>query len=177
MFGDLKRAEIITQSALFIAMTAVFSWISIPFVPVPMTLQTLAILLTGVVMKRYAAIPLTLYLLLGAIGLPVFSKMTAGLGVLLGPTGGYLIGFIPAAVMVGLAFESRRSLIRIAGIGIATLIIYAFGLTWLILSTGMDPSKAVMVGMLIFLPGDIVKAAAVYLISSRLETLPRWQSH
>ncbi len=78
MTGDYHRSLIITHTTLFIAMTTVFSWISIPFIPVPITLQTLGVLLTGTIMKRYAGIPMALYLLLGAIGLPEFQTVQRG---------------------------------------------------------------------------------------------------
>lgn len=178
MSGNLNRASILTNSSLFIAMIAVFSWISIPIplplFPVPVTLQTLAVLLTGVVMKRHAIVAVTLYLVLGVLGLPVFHNGMAGLGVLFGPTGGFLIGFIPAALVTGLAFENTRGSIRISGLILATGLIYLFGLVWLIISTGMSVPAAMMAGMIPFLPGDAVKVAATYYIALRLEQHPEW---
>ncbi|MDD5188946.1 MAG: biotin transporter BioY, partial [Methanoregula sp.] len=102
MFGDLQRSRIVAYSAAFVALITMGSWVSIPFFPVPITLQTLFVLLSGAVMKRYAVIPVSLYILFGAIGLPVFHNGIAGIGVLLGPTGGYLLGFLPVALIVGL---------------------------------------------------------------------------
>ena len=169
MAGDYHRSIIITHTTLFIAMTTVFSWISIPFFPVPITLQTLAVLLTGTIMKRHAIIPMGLYLILGAIGLPLFHNGTAGIGVLLGPTGGYLIGFIPAAVMVGLCYERVSDMVKIAGLTLGTLTIYFFGISWLVLSVPMSPIAAIITGMLPFIPGDIVKAAAAFLITRRVQ--------
>jgi biotin transport system substrate-specific component len=178
MSGNIDRAIILTNSSLFIAMIAVFSWISIPiplpFFPVPVTLQTLAVLLAGVVMKRYAVFPVILYLVLGSLGVPVFHNGMAGLGVLFGPTGGYLIGFIPAAAVVGLAFESSHMELQIAGLSLATALIYLFGLSWLVLSTGMTVSAAVVAGMLPFLPGDAVKGAVAFLIAARINKYPIW---
>ena len=178
MFGDLNRATILTNSSLFVALIAVFSWISVPiplpFFPVPVTLQTLAVLLAAAVMKRQAIIPVLLYLILGALGLPVFHNGMAGLGVIFGPTGGYLIGFIPAVLAAGVAYEHTSREIRIVGLVLATAFIYLFGITWLILSTGMSASAALMSGMIPFLPGDLIKGVAVYLIASRLESTPQW---
>ncbi|MFH0968617.1 MAG: biotin transporter BioY [Methanobacteriota archaeon] len=178
MSGDLNRAIILTNSSLFIALIAVFSWISIPIpiplFPVPVTLQTLAVLLAGAVMKRYAIIPVFLYLVLGCLGLPVFHNGMAGLGVLFGPTGGYLIGFIPAAVVVGLAYECSRQEVRITGLVLATALIYVFGLTWVVFSTGRSGSAAIRAGMIPFLPGDALKGAATYLVANRLEQHPEW---
>lgn len=179
MPGNLHRSIILTNSSLFIALIAVFSWISIPIpiplFPVPVTLQTMAVLLAAAVMKRYAIIPVLLYLVLGCLGLPVFHNGMAGLGVVFGPTGGYLIGFIPAVLAAGLAYESSRREIRIAGLVLATALIYLFGISWLMFSTGMSVSAALVAGMIPFLPGDAVKGAAVYLISSRLERFTPWQ--
>jgi biotin transport system substrate-specific component len=178
MSGDLNRAIILTNSSLFVALIAVFSWISIPIpiplFPVPVTLQTLAVLLAGAVMKRYALIPVLLYLVLGGLGLPVFHNGMAGLGVLFGPTGGFLIGFIPAALVVGFAYECSRREIWITGLVLATVLIYGFGTGWLILSTGMSLTAAILAGIIPFLPGDAVKCAAAYLIAIRLRGYPGW---
>ena len=168
MFGDLKRSRIIALSAAFIALIALGSWVSVPFFPVPLTLQTLFVLLAGAVMCRYAVIPVTLYILLGALGLPLFHNGIAGIGILLGPTGGYLIGFIPAALIVGLAYESKATRVHVIGLAMATLIIYAFGIIWLIYSTGMGLAAALAMGMLPFLLGDVIKASAAYMIAQRL---------
>ena len=102
-----------------------------PFIPVPFTLQTLFVLLTGAVMKRYGAVPVALYILLGTLGLPLFHNGMTGPGVLLGPTGGYLIGFVFAALVVGLAYERKEKYLHIAGIALGTVIIYLFGVAWL----------------------------------------------
>ncbi len=168
MFGDLKRSRIIAYSAAFIALITLGSWVSIPFFPVPLTLQTLFVLLAGTVMKRYAVIPVTLYIMLGALGLPVFHNGIAGIGVLLGPSGGYLIGFILAALAAGLAYEKKARLVRITGLVIATVLILIPGALWLMYSTGMMPVAALVGGVLVFLPGDTVKAYAAYLIAQRL---------
>lgn len=168
MFGDLKRSRIIALSAAFIALITLGSWVSLPFFPVPLTLQTLFVLLSGAVMRRYAVIPVTLFILLGALGLPVFHNGIAGIGILLGPTGGYLIGFIPAALIVGLAYETNNDRVRVIGLATATLIIYAFGISWLMYSTGMGIAAALVMGMVPFLLGDIVKATAAFLIAKRL---------
>jgi len=168
MFGDLKRSRIIALSAAFIALIALGSWVSIPFFPVPLTLQTLFVLLAGAVMHRYSVIPVTLYILLGALGLPLFHNGIAGIGILLGPTGGYLIGFIPAALIVGLAYEAQADRVHVIGLAMATLIIYACGIIWLMYSTGMGIAAALAMGMLPFLLGDVIKASAAYMIAKRL---------
>jgi biotin transport system substrate-specific component len=155
-------------SAAFIALITLGSWIAIPFFPVPLTLQTLFVLLAGTVMKRHAVIPVTLYILLGAFGLPVFHNGIAGIGVLLGPTGGYLAGFIPAALVTGFTYERPSNPVRMAGLAAASGIILIAGTAWLICSTGMAPAAAVLAGLVVFLPGDAVKTYAAYRIAQHL---------
>ncbi|MDK2974672.1 MAG: biotin transport system substrate-specific component [Methanofollis sp.] len=169
MYGDERRSRIIAESAGFIALIAAGSWISIPFFPVPLTLQTFFVLLSGAVMKRWAVVPAGLYILVGAMGLPLFHNGTAGVGVLLGPTGGFIIGFIAAGLAAGLAYEHESDSVRIAGLAAASLLIYLFGVSWLAASTGMSITAALMVGMLPFLPGDAVKTAAVFFVARRLQ--------
>jgi biotin transport system substrate-specific component len=168
MFGDLKRSRMIALSAVFVALIALGSWVSVPFFPVPLTLQTLFVLLAGAVMRRNAVIPVLLYIVLGGLGLPVFHNGIAGFGILLGPTGGYLIGFIPAALITGLAYEAGTDHLHIAGLVASTGIIYLCGISWLMYSTGMGIAAALALGMLPFLVGDVVKASAAFLIAKRL---------
>jgi biotin transport system substrate-specific component len=168
MFGDLRRSRRIAYTAAFIGLITLGGWISIPFVPAPFTLQTFFVLLSAAVMKREAVIPVTLYVALGALGLPVFHNGVAGFGVLLGPTGGYLIGFIPAAFIAGIAWESDSAIRRIEGLCSAAVLILLCGVAWLIVSSGMSLVPAIIIGMAIFLPGEAAKAGAVYLIGRQL---------
>lgn len=172
----MKHTYIIPYSALFIALITAFSYVSIPFFPVPFTLQTLAVLLAGVVMKRYAVYPVVLYIVLGSLGLPVFHNGMAGIGILLGPTGGYLIGFIPAACIAGICYEQNRTIIRVLGLVTGTVLILTCGMGWLILSSGMELWTAFLVGFAPFLPGDLVKVILCVMIARKLEdagvTLP-----
>lgn len=162
------RAQVLAYSGTFIALIAAGSWISIPLPPVPLTLQTLFVLLAGVVMQRYAIIPVGLYVLLGAANLPVFHNGMAGLGVLLGPTGGFLLGFIPAALIVGLAYERQSAKIRVLGLIAGTGAIYLFGVVWLAYSASLSLPQAVLLGVAPFVVGDVVKAAAAYAIGKRV---------
>ncbi|MDD4567112.1 Biotin ECF transporter S component BioY [Methanoculleus chikugoensis] len=168
MVDMIHRARILAYSGTFIALIAAGSWISIPLPPVPLTLQTLFVLLSGIVMKRYGAIPVALYVLLGAAGLPVYHNGTAGLGVLLGPTGGFLIGFIPAALVAGLAYEHKSPAARIAGLIAATVLTYAFGVAWLACSASLSLYQAILVGVAPFAVGEVVKVAAAYTIGKRV---------
>jgi biotin transport system substrate-specific component len=168
MFGDLNRSRVIAYSAAFIGLITLGSWIAIPCIPVPFTLQTLFVLLAGAVMKRHAVIPVSLYVFLGALGLPLFHNNIAGVGVLLGPTGGYLIGFIFATLVTGFAYEHSSHPVRICGLLAATLIIYGFGVVWLMYSLDWQFLAAFSAGVLPFIAGDAIKAGAAYLIAERL---------
>jgi biotin transport system substrate-specific component len=172
MFGDSDRSHLIAYSAAFIGLIALGSWISIPFVPVPFTLQTLFVLLAATVMKRRAVVPVAAFLVLGALGLPVFHNGLAGPAVLLGPTGGYLAGFLLAALVTGLAYESRSRLIRIAGLVAGTLLILFSGMAWLVYSLSIGILPALVAGVLPFIAGDLVKAAAAFMIAERLPQEP-----
>jgi len=164
----MHRARILASSGTFIALIAAGSWISIPLPPVPLTLQTLFVLLAGIVMKRYAVIPVGLYVLLGALNLPVFHNGTAGLGVLLGPTGGFLVGFIPAALIVGLAYEHESPKWRIGGLIAACAIYLLAGAVWLSYSASLSLLQAVLLGVVPFIVGDVVKGVAAYTIGKRV---------
>lgn len=168
MFGDMRKSRTIAYSAAFIGLISLGAWVSIPFFPVPLTLQTLFILLAGVVLKRYAILPVSLYVILGTLGLPVFHSGVTGFGILLGPTGGYLIGFIFGSLAVGLFYESKSRVLRIAGLAAGTVIIYGCGIIWLMYSLNTGFITAVISGALPFIPGDVIKAYAVYVIAQRL---------
>ena len=136
--------------------------VPLPFTPVPITGQTLGVLLVGAALgSRRGAASMLLYVLEGTAGLPVFAGGMAGPQVLLGPRGGYLIGFVLAAFCVGLAAErgfdrSFRSAVLVFGLG--ELVVYAIGVPWLAFFVGAD--HALAAGFWPFLPGAVVKAAA-----------------
>lgn len=168
MFGDAARAERIALTATLVALIGAGAWVSIPFVPVPLTLQTLFVLLSGVMLRRWGFLPPLCYLLLGALGLPVFHNGLAGVGVLIGPTGGFVVGFVAAGLISGLSYERRERPVRMIGLVLAGSAVYLFGATWLAVSTGMPFTAAVAVGALPFLPGDLLKTAVAYTLGERL---------
>ncbi|HUU75841.1 MAG TPA: biotin transporter BioY [Methanoregulaceae archaeon] len=171
MFGDRQRSLFISQTAACVGLIIVGSWISIPFFPVPFTLQTLFVLLSGAVMKRYGVVPAALYVLMGAMNLPVFHNGTAGIGVLLGPTGGYILGFIPCALLVGLAYEHRSRLWRGIGMVVGDILILLCGMAWLSASAGLLLWEAFLLGVIPFIAGDMLKAFAAFKIARRLDVL------
>ena len=158
----------VAVAALCCAGIAVGSYISIPAGPVPFTLQTLFVLLTGLLLTpAWAAGAVAAYLLLGSVGLPVFAAGSGGFGSLLGPTGGYLWGFLPAAASVSFIrqFSARFLPNRAVWSDVVacldgTLIIYAAGIIQLSLVTGMTVGASISAGMLPFLIGDAIKLTA-----------------
>lgn len=155
------RAQHITAVIAFSALLALSAKIEVPFWPVPMTLETLAVLgLAGVFGARLAGAAVLLWLAEGATGLPVFAGSTAGPSYFLGPTAGYLLGFLFAAVVVGAAVDRGRPMMPAALmltmlVGLGT--IYAAGATWLAHLIGW--TNAVHVGIIPFIPADLTKVA------------------
>lgn len=149
-------------AALFAAVTAVLGWIAIPlpFSPVPVTGQSLAIMLAGSILTpRQAALSITIFLMIGLAGVPVFAGGTSGFGVLAGPRGGYLIGWLVGAVTIALLKGQSPSVRRLAAANLigGIVIIYTTGVLWLNAVTGVGLQKALMMGALPFIPGDLFK--------------------
>jgi biotin transport system substrate-specific component len=159
-------------AAMFGAATAVGAYLIIPFPLVPITLQTLFLNLACAILGGYlAGLSQVVYLLLGIIGLPVFAGGKAGIGVLFGPTGGYLIGFVVAAFVIGKLIELREkpgfvwmALSMVVGL----VVIYLLGIVQLSFVAKLSFAKAVSVGVLPFLIGDAIKIAAASLIALKL---------
>ena len=155
---------LIVVGSLFVAALAQVR-IPLPFTPVPLTGQTFAVLLVGAALgaKRGAA-SLGLYLLMGITGLPVFAGGASGLAYLTGPTGGYLVGFVVAAALVGLLATrglDRRIPSALLAFLAGEVVIYLFGVAWLSVYLGVQ--RAIAAGLLLFLVGDAIKLAAAAL--------------
>lgn len=158
--GILRDALLVLCLSFFTALTARIA-LPLPFTPVPVTGQTLGVLLTGALLgSRRGAAAMALYILEGAAGLPVFAFGRSGLAVILGPTGGYLLGFVVAAFVVGLLCErgfDRRVLTATGAMAVGNLCIYVLGAAWLAGFIGLP--AALMQGVLPFLLGDAFKIA------------------
>jgi biotin transport system substrate-specific component len=140
--------------------------IRLPFTPIPITGQTFAVLLVGATLGfRKGAASLLLYLLQGLLGLPVFAGGASGLAYLLGPTGGYLVGFVVAAALVGLLAArgmDRRIPTALLAFLAGELVIYLFGVAWLSIFLGFQ--RAILAGLIPFMIGDAIKLAAAGLV-------------
>jgi biotin transport system substrate-specific component len=140
--------------------------IPLPFTPVPLTGQTFAVLLVGAVLgSRRGAASLLLYLVQGAVGLPVFAGGASGLLYMSGPTGGYLVGFVGAAYLVGMLAGrglDRRVPSALLAFLAGEVVIYLFGVAWLSVYLGLR--QALVAGLLPFLAGDAIKLATAALV-------------
>ena len=182
-------------SALFTALLcalAIVPPIPMPLVPVPLTLQTLVVMLAGLVIgPRAAGLSVLLYVVLAAIGFPVLPGARGGLAVLLGPTGGFLLGMIPGAMVTGWLAKASlfggtrapsaiqtndqkngRAWVAIARNTLAALVggvavVYLVGVPWLSIVTGMSLVKAINV-IVVFLPGDVIKAVVAAFLAQRV---------
>jgi biotin transport system substrate-specific component len=164
--GWLRDLVLILLGALFIAALAQVE-IPLPFTPVPITGQTFGVLLVGAALgSKRGALSLASYLAMGIVGLPFFAGGAHGLNIVIGATGGYLVGFVIAAYVIGLLAEHglERSLrTSILPFLIGTVIIYVCGVTWLTIVLG-SLGKAVAAGLIPFLIGDAIKLVAAALV-------------
>ncbi|MDH3252292.1 MAG: biotin transporter BioY [Ignavibacteria bacterium] len=160
--------------AFFAAATAVGARIEVPHHPVPFTLQTLSVLLSGALLgSRSGALSQLVYIGVGLLGAPVFAGGAFGFAVLLGPTGGYLLGFPVAAAVVGYLVHKRRGLpwsfVSMAG---GLLVVFICGTLYLYATALHDFGDAVVAGFLIFTLWDLMKLSAAAMIYNELSK--RW---
>ncbi len=185
----------IVLTSLFAALIAAGSYLAIPIAPVPITLQTLFIITAGLLCGRKIGLSaVTVYLIAGAIGLPVFSGGTGGIAHLAGPTGGFLFGGLLSAYSAGLFADMARSMkynktagestlkkgdhstnlsymtLVIIGAFIGALVIYVIGIPWLKISLNLEWGKTFAVGMIPFIPGDILKTIAAIVLTKLFDT-------
>lgn len=176
-----KHIVDIALVALFAALIAVCTWISVPLPAVSFTLQTFAVFTAvGLLGGKRGTLSVLVYILLGAIGLPVFSGFRGGIGALLGQTGGYIAGFLFTAVIIGLfrRFFGTKILPLAVGMVLGLLICYAFGTVWFIaVYTAANGPVGILsvLGWCVFpfIIPDLVKIAAALLVTNRLaNTIP-----
>lgn len=167
------RTKQMVLIALMTAVTCVLGPLSIPlpFSPVPISLTNFAIFLAIFVLgMKNGTISFIIYLLLGAIGVPVFSSFRGGLQVLAGPTGGYLIGFIFLALIMGFALDhfDRKLVPTIIGMIIGMAVCYAFGTVWLAKLLSLSFKEGLMMGVIPYLPGDAAKIIIAAIVEPKL---------
>jgi len=156
--------------AVFMGLGA-FVRIPLPFSPVPITLQTFFVLLSGACLGgNLGGLSQLTYILAGMAGLPVFAGAGNGLLYLLGPTGGYILGFVLASLFVGklIKYSSKGIFYVFALFCLADLILLGCGTLWLKAMLGYPLTKSVVIGFLPFIPGDLLKISAASVIHSRL---------
>jgi len=158
-------------ASLLAALTAAGAYLSIPIGPVPIILQNMFVLLSGLLLgSRWGLASVGVYILAGACGLPVFAGGLGGISRIVGPTGGYLLGYLPGVFITGLIAEKtgQRMIYDVIAMICGTIIIYSCGLIWLKVLTGMTLAKTLAVGMYPFLIGDALKIAAACAIAKSL---------
>ncbi len=167
------NVAMMTRVALMAAVTAVAAQITVPIEPVPFTFQVLAVILSGLLLgPLYGALAQAIYILVGAVGVPVFAGFKGGLGIVFGDTGGYLLAYPLAAAVAGLAARAvandqrRRAFLAALLCGCAALIvIYALGATWLSVIAGLSPPAALAAGVLPFVVFDLIKVVVAALVA------------
>lgn len=168
----LKTLDIFTI-ALFSTLTAIgaYIYIPLPFSKVPITLQTMFTYLAGAILGGYlGALSQLIYLLIGVAGLPVFAGGGSSLSVLIGPSGGYLIGFIMAAFVISELKKVKRGFVWLFICMVAgTIIIYLLGVVQLMNWAKISLNQAIVIGVLPFIFGDLIKVLLATYITQRVE--------
>lgn len=175
-----KILRSLAASAVFSALLCIASPFSLNIGAIPISLATFLVYLSAVVLgTKMGGASVVTYILLGALGLPVFAGFSAGAGILVGPTGGYIVGYIPCALIVGFASDKvcRSKKIRvpaiIAAMLVGTAVLYLFGTAWYIFLTGVGVKKAVLTCVVPFIAGDCVKIAAASLLGTAVREAMR----
>jgi len=169
-----SQLKMTVYTALFVALIAVGAFIAIPVGPVPIVLQNMFVLLAGIILGPVWGLGCVgIYLLLGLAGLPVFAGGTSGIGKLFGPTGGYLIAYLPAVFVTGAISKGLKKSISADVLAMITgsLIVYAIGVPWLKMAFSLSWKKAIGAGMLPFLIGDGLKIAAAAFLAKKIRPL------
>ena len=161
----------ITMTALMAAVTCILAPLSIPIGPVPISFTNLAIYLSLYLFGcKKGTVSYLIYLLMGLVGLPVFSGFTGGPAKLAGPTGGYIIGFIIMAVIAGLVIDNcHKSWIQFVGMIVGTIICYLFGTIWFCIVADYTFKAALAVCVIPFIPADLVKMIIAMIIGPMIK--------
>ena len=171
-----SKVKSMTYIGLITALICVVAPLTVPlpFSPVPISFANLIIYLcTVIVGTKKGTISVLLYILIGAVGVPVYSGYNAGLQRIVGPTGGYLLGFIACAVFTGLFAEKFENRIYMYAVGmvIGTAVCYIMGTVWLSYSNSLTFMQALCAGVVPFVPGDAVKIVIAALAGYKMRKL------
>lgn len=162
--------------ALFTALIAIFSQLQLPVGPVPVSLATLGVMLCGLLLGwRYGALAVGAYILLGTVGVPVFAGFQGGAGRLLGPTGGYIVGYLFYALLAGLNLPrlQERFWGRCVLLLLGTAVCYGLGTAWFVHISGRTLAESLSLCVVPFLPGDAAKIALAAFLTPRLRKAMR----
>ena len=166
----LLNVRTMTHSALMAALLVVCGWIAIPIPPVSFTLQTFGVLTAlGVLGGKWGSMSVILYLAMGLVGLPVFSGFQGGAAVLLGPTGGFLWGFLLGALI----YRAGEKLGRVPAMVLCQLVCYGCGILWFARWAGVDPMTAALTAVVPYFIPDAIKLWLAYLVSGRIRKYRR----
>lgn len=178
---NIKEMCVIGVMTAVVCVIAPWS-LSIPVSPVPISLGSLAIYFALMVLgMKCGTIVTLLYILIGLVGVPVFSGLSGGAGKLLGPTGGYIVGYIFMALICGFFLDKWRTnlnvkenigrknlALSVLGMVLGTIVLYAFGTAWLAISLNMTFPAALAAGVIPYIPGDIVKLIIAMVVGGQV---------
>ena len=166
------KARRMCRIALVTALLCVVGPMTIPIGPVPVSMATLGVYLAGALLDKYGTIAVAMYILIGAVGMPVFSGFGAGIAHIAGPTGGFIAGYLLCAAVIGfVAQRGKKDWMRIVSMVLGTVLCYAVGTAWFAIQTGVNISGAVVSCVIPFLPGDAMKIIAAAAI---VKPMKRW---
>ena len=181
--NSLSNTRNLVLCAMCAAITCILAPLSIPLAGgVPVSLATFAVMLSGVLLGGpLGALSQLIYVLLAAVGLPVLAGWTGGLGIVLGMTGGYIIGYIPCAWLTGLIYKKDgetakkpvKILFMILGMTAGNIVLYVIGTAWFMFITEMTLEASLAACVIPFIPGNIIKMAAVIIIGLPVENAIR----
>jgi biotin transport system substrate-specific component len=168
-----NRIKALCKCALFSAIICSCSIITIPTGPIPVNLALFAIILTALTLPpKESLISVAVFIAIGAVGLPVFAGMQGGFGVIAGPTGGFILGYLPCVLCSSLfTSKSKRRAAVITGTVTGCIICYLCGCLWYSLSTGTTLANTFLICALPFIPADTAKAATAIIISKKIKGL------
>lgn len=165
------KAKEMTMIALFAALIGVAGYITIPIPPVPITAQTLVVMLAGLVLSpRLAAFSIMTFIFIGSVGVPVFSNGRAGIQVFLTPSGGYIVGFLIGVIVISLLKGKGTNMVRnfLASFVGGVIVVYAIGVPWMANILGFDFHTAIFKGIIPFLLGDTLKVLLASFLAIRI---------